>query len=130
MSLQKFVFLTVFAVDFDGVGGQLQRRATLVCLWEPEVLYLTVSAQYVDLQHCERKRGKDGKSDNHVCKGFVYQHQVHCTSSRIRSYWEDPVECVLLKNHVTELLVGIVKASEARAKKKITTRAAREDEQM
>lgn len=37
---------------------------------------------------------------------------------------------LLKKKHVAKLLVGIVKASEARAKEKITTRAAIEDEQM
>lgn len=41
-----------------------------------------------------------------------------------------PQSVIYLKNHVTKLWVGIVKASEARAKEKITTRAVIEDEQM
>lgn len=37
-------FLTIFAVDFDSVGGELKGCSTFACLWEPEVLHLTVSA--------------------------------------------------------------------------------------
>lgn len=43
--------LTVFAVDFDGVGGELQRRSALVGLREPEIVHLSVGAQHVDIQH-------------------------------------------------------------------------------
>lgn len=44
-------FLTVFAVDFDRVGGQLKRSAAPAGLREPEVLHLTVGAQHVHIQH-------------------------------------------------------------------------------
>lgn len=36
------VILTIFAVDFDRVGGKLKRRSTFARLWKPEVLHLTV----------------------------------------------------------------------------------------
>lgn len=43
---------------------------------------------------------------------------VHCNSNRIEHFWENPVGCHWLKkNHVTELFPGIVKTSEARAKR-------------
>lgn len=45
------IFLTIFAVDFDRVGGKLERRSTLACLRKPEVLHLTISAQHVHIQH-------------------------------------------------------------------------------
>lgn len=41
-----------------------------------------------------------------------------------------PSSVIYLKNHVTKLLAGIVKALEAGAEEKITTRATIEDEQI
>lgn len=49
MFLSAWHFLTVFAVDFHCVGGELESCSPLVCLWKPEVLYLTVSAQHVHI---------------------------------------------------------------------------------
>lgn len=43
--------LTVFAVDFDGVGGELQCGSTLVGLRKPEIVHLPIGAQHIDIQH-------------------------------------------------------------------------------
>ncbi len=71
------IFLTIFAVDFDCVGGKLERRSTLVCLRKPEVLHLTISAQHVHIQHWKTVRGEGKEKERDVLLTGNISKAVH-----------------------------------------------------
>lgn len=75
MCPQDLYFLTILAVDFDCVRGELESCSTFARLRKPEILHLTVSAQHVHIQHWEEVGGEDGRKKKGITHRLTVQKQ-------------------------------------------------------
>ena len=58
--------LTVFTVELDCVGAQLNGGSSLTGLGKSEVLHLAICAQYIYIQHCGAGVGGGWGGEEHM----------------------------------------------------------------